>query len=67
MLKKFRNFAELESGENVRILEYLKKGVAKWLNSATWNAADRFPLDRFPQKSEPRCIVTNHTEKSLGP
>ena len=30
---------ELESGENVRILEYLKKGVAKWLNSATWSAA----------------------------
>ena len=40
--------------------------MAKWLNSATWNAVHRFPLDRFSQKSEPRCIVTNHTEKSLG-
>ena len=49
-----------------RSVNYLKKVVAKWLNSATWNAAHRFPLDRFSQKSEPRCIVTNHTEKSLG-
>ena len=45
---------------------FIKKGVAKCLNSATWNAAHRFPLDRLSQKSEPRCIVTNHTEKSLG-
>ena len=28
----------LETGENLRILEYLEMGVAKWLNSATWNS-----------------------------
>ena len=57
---------ELERGENCRILEYLQIGVAKWLNSATWNAAHTFPFDRFTRKSEPRCVVTNHAEKSLG-
>ena len=32
----------LETGENLRIPEYLEMGVAKWLNSATWNAAPTF-------------------------
>ena len=67
MLKNVQNLCrEVESGENLRILEYLEMGVAKWLNSATWNAAPRFPFDRSSQKSQTRCIVTNHTKKSLG-
>ena len=48
---------KLESGENCRIPEYLEMGVAKWLNSATWNAAPRFPFDRSSQKSQHRCIL----------
>ena len=44
---------KLESGENLRILEYLEMGVAKWLNSATWNAAPRFPLTDLHQNRSP--------------
>ena len=64
--------SKLETGENLRILEYLEMGVAKWLNSATWNAAPtfarspRFALDRSSPKSEHRCIVTSHAQKSLS-
>ena len=62
----------LETGENLRILEYLEMGVAKWLNSATWtqplrlHAAPTFALDRSSPKSENRCIVTRQTEKPQG-
>ena len=58
--------SKLESGENLRILEYLEMGVAKWLNSATWNAAPRFAMDRSSPKSENWCIVTSHTKKPQG-
>ena len=40
-------------------------GVAKWLNSATWNAAPRFPFDRSSQKSQTRCIGDQSYKKVL--
>ena len=48
------------------ILEKFELGVAKWLNSAPWNAAPRFPHNGFSPKSGHRCIVTSHEKKSQG-
>ena len=47
--------SKLESGLNLRILEYLEMGVAKWLNSATYGKAPHLAFTD-PHENQDSCV-----------